>query len=249
MTSRLYNGDCIEIMSAMEAESVDGIFTDLPYGTTACEWDEIIPFEPMWKQVNHILKPHGVFVTTASQPFTSKLVMSNPRWFRYEWIWEKSRKTGFLNSKKMPLKAHENVLVFYREQPIYHPQINKGNPHTRGGGRHSDLPGVYKQVRDCAKTRSSAYYPSSVLYFPSVQDTVHSTQKPVALYEYLIRTYTDPGALVLDMCAGSGTTGVAAYRAGRNAILIERDPGYYRILSKRIVEAEAQPLLFAEAVE
>jgi DNA modification methylase len=232
-------------MGAMEAESVNAIITDLPYGTTACDWDEIIPFEPMWDQVKRILKPHGVFITTASQPFTSKLVMSNFKWFRYEWIWEKSRRTGFLNSKKMPLKAHENILVFYREQPVYHPQSNKGSLHARGGGNHSRA-GVYKQVPDGPKTRSNDYYPVSVLYFPSVQDTVHATQKPVALYEYLIRTYTNPGDIVLDISAGSGTTGIAAHRSGRVAILIEKDPHNYLVMCKRVAEAEAQPTLFEE---
>jgi hypothetical protein len=135
VTVKLYCGDCLDILTTLEAGSIDAIITDLPYGTTQCAWDTVIPFEPMWAQVKRLLKPKSAFVTTASQPFTSALVMSNPKWFKYEWIWEKSRKTGFLDCEDRPLKGHENVLVFCEGKTVYNPEMKKGKSHSRGGAR------------------------------------------------------------------------------------------------------------------
>lgn len=230
----LFCGDCLEIMPTIPAGSIDAIITDLPYGTTVCKWDTIIPFDDLWRVVKHVLKPRGAFVTTASQPFTSALVMSNPKWFRYEWIWKKSRKTGFLDCSTRPLKNHENVLVFYDKQPTYNPEgvtYENRTAKRSGRGRSPDTNGKTKTIF-LSKGKN---YPSSVLEFKNPQSS-HPTQKPVALYEYLIKTYTNEGETVLDMCMGSGTTGVAAKNTRREFIGIEKDPIYFEIAKQRIEE-------------
>jgi site-specific DNA-methyltransferase (adenine-specific) len=242
-------------MQTLMPGSVDAIITDLPYGTTACSWDEVIPFEPMWKQVKLVLKPGGVFVTTASQPFTSNLVMSNPKWFKCSWVWDKVLGTGHLNSKKMPLKSHEDICVFspdtngnYTYNPIMH---RRGKPRDKGGsGGGGDGKSVFGKY-GVHSSRNNIYFPTSILTFSNGDRTrpevgFHSTQKPVSLYEYLILTYTNPGETVLDICAGSGTTGVAAHMTGRNSILIEKDPAYFAIAQKRIHTAQQQPRLLLE---
>jgi site-specific DNA-methyltransferase (adenine-specific) len=239
---RLYLGDCLEIMQELEDGSVDAIITDIPYGTTACSWDEIIPFEPMWREVKRMLKPRGVFVTTASQPFTSKLVMSNPAMFKYEWIWEKEQGIGFANSNKMPLRSHENIVVFYKQLPTYNPQgleisgKNK-NRTEKDVGEYMGKNGV-SNTRYIQKYKN---YPKSVLKIHrNKSNALHPTQKPVALYKYLIKTYTNEGDTVLDFTMGSGTTGVACVQTGRNFIGIEIEPKYFEIAEKRIAEAQSQ---------
>ena len=241
-------GDCLDILPTLPDASMDAIITDLPYGTTACSWDSVIPFKPMWVQVKRLLKPRGVFITTASQPFTSALVMSNPKWFRCEWIWRKSRASNFANAKYSPLKYHEEILVFSQNGCAYNPQMIDGekyktrvNTTRKDGGVFGDGLTGYGLVLEDRDTR----FPGSVLDIPSMrqQDLDHPTQKPVALYEYLIRTYTNEGDTVLDFCAGSGTTGIAAINTGRNCILIEKEPKYYEIAQRRIAEAQAQPAL------
>jgi site-specific DNA-methyltransferase (adenine-specific) len=236
-------GDCLEILPTLDAGSIDAIITDLPYGTTACDWDTVIPLAPMWEQVKRVLKPSGIFVTTACQPFTSILICSNLAWFKYEWIWEKSRKTGFLDCSNRPLRAHENIEIFYSESPTYNPQMRKGKNHSRGGASPTQ---VYGSFIDRRTTGNDLFYPDTTLYFPVEQIPVHPTQKPVALYEYLIRTYTNPGDTVLDIAAGSGTTGVAAIHTGRNFIGIEKGPKYYAIMERRVSEAQLQEPLFVE---
>ena len=243
----LYLGDCLEIMRGMEAGSVDAIITDLPYGTTACSWDEVIPFAPMWEVVKHVLKPRGVFVTTASQPFTSRLINSNLQWFRYEWIWVKGAPVGFLNARRQPLKDHENIVVFSELSHTYNPQglIETKVKSSRKNGK-TKTGGVYGEVKDREYWAQVGNFPRSVLGIKRItQNQIHPTQKPVALYEYLIRTYTNEGETVLDMCAGSGTTGVAAVQTGRNFIGIELRPDYYEIMERRIREAQAQPSLLS----
>lgn len=239
-------GDALQILPTLEAGSIDAIITDLPYGTTACAWDEVIPFVPMWEQVKRLLKPRGVFVTTASQPFTSALVMSNLEWFRYEWIWDKARASGHLDANHKPLKAHENICVFYQEQPNYNPQKRAGEPYAVNGKRASHA--VYGEANRTAvnKEYDGRRYPRSVLPFSqgaNSEDRFHPTQKPVTLYQYLIRTYTNPSDTVLDFCCGSGTTGVAAIKEGRNFIGMELDSGYHAIAQKRLQDAAAQPML------
>ena len=184
--------------------SVDMILCDLPYGTTACKWDTIIPFEPLWEQYKRIIKDNGAIVLTASQPFTSALVMSNVKMFKYEWIWEKSKATGYLNSKIMPMVAHENVLVFGKGKIKYNPQKISGKPYNKGKAhRPTDVYG--SQISVLVKNEDGTRYPRTVQYFITAesQGRLHPTQKPVALFEYLIKTYTNEGDLVLDNCAGS----------------------------------------------
>ena len=234
---KLYQGDCLEVMRDFPAQSVDAIIGDLPYGTTACKWDSIIPFEPMWEAVKHVLKPRGAFVTTASQPFTSALIMSNVDWFKYEWIWDKQRGSGSMLVKKRPLKFHENVLVFSENGHKYNPQMWKGKKQSKASGGKTSL---YRDI-PVIRYESDTYYPRTILTFTACHNMTgkeHPTQKPVALYEYLIKTYTNEGDTVLDMTMGSGTTGVACVNTGRDFIGIEKDPSYYGIAERRITEAQ-----------
>lgn len=233
----IIQGDCLEIMKTIPDKSIDMILCDLPYGTTACKWDTIIPFEPLWKQYERIIKDNGAIVLTSSQPFTSALVMSNPEYFKYSWIWEKQKATGFLDSKKRPLKAHEDVLVFSKKSTMYHPQMTAGVPYDKGfrrtnaDGSQGAVYGLFKGKKIINKTGSR--YPRSVFKFKT-EHGLHPTQKPLALFEYLIKTYTKEGDLVLDNCAGSGTTGVACVNLKRNFILIEKEDTYIEIIKNRL---------------
>lgn len=223
---KLMQGDCLELMKEIPDQSVDMILCDLPYGTTQNKWDSIIPFEPLWVQYKRICK--GAIVLTAAQPFTSALVMSNIQEFKYQWVWKKSKPTGHLNAKLQPLRNTEDVVVFYRSQPTYHPQ----------GVRPTDVM-VSRTNRgnygECSKTTRQTItgYPTTVLEF-STENGIHPTQKPVALMEYLIRTYTNEGEIVMDNCMGSGTTGVACMNTGRKFIGMEQDAKYFEIAQKRI---------------
>ena len=238
MTIDLYCGDALDLLPTLDGP-FDAIITDLPYGTTACKWDTVIPFGPMWAQVRRLLKPRGAFVTTASQPFTSALVMSNPSWFRYEWVWEKAHAANFMAAKYGPLAKHESVLVFARGATTYNPQMTQGpRKMNRSGAFISDRgkDSIYGSMPAIlANVPSTEYYPSSVQFFSAgaMCERDHPTQKPVALYEYLIRTYTNEGDTVLDNCAGSGTTGIAAFNTKRNAILIEKDEQYFTAAKER----------------
>ena len=249
MTVELYLGDCLEIMQELEDDGVDAVITDIPYGTTACSWDEVIPFDEMWEQVKRVT---DVFITTASQPFTSKLVMSNLDWFKYEWIWTKNTTSNFALAKKQPLRNHENILVFYSGQPTYNPikELRDLNPESKkrmeyeftsikGENVHQ---GGLKKIAFIPESKSHRY-PTTTKRFHSVPTSngrVHPTQKPIALYEYLIETYTNEGDTVCDIAMGSGTTGVACVQTGRNFIGIEIEPKYYEIAEKRIKEAQLQ---------
>ena len=237
----LMMGDCLECMAEIESGSVDLVLTDPPYGTTACKWDAVIPFAPMWAAVKRVLKPNGAAVFTASQPFTSALVMSNVSWFKYDWVWRKPKGTGHLNANRMPLKDKEDVLVFCGGTALYNPQFSPGTPYKNKAGdptkatSMTDSYGSYTNVRNDNDGRR---YPKQVIDFPVVErGTVHPTQKPVALMDYLIKTYTNPGEVVLDFTMGSGTTGVAAMNTGRRFIGVERDENYFEIACKRIEAA------------
>ena len=246
---RLYNGDCLEIMKKIPDKSVDMILCDLPYGTTACKWDNIIPFEPLWEQYNRIIKDNNAIVLTASQPFTSALVMSNLKMFKYEWIWEKAVGSNFATVKYMPMKEHENILVFGKNKINYYPimQERKGNEKgkTRKATREESIGGCGSEVYGSVfKNRDTKSYgelrnPSSVQFFqnrlPSDRG-LHPTQKPVALLEYLIKTYTNEGETVLDNCMGSGSTGVACVNTNREFIGIELENKYFNIAKRRIEE-------------
>ncbi len=252
MTVELLLGDCLEIMKSMPDKSVDAVITDLPYGTTACSWDEIIPFEPMWEQVKRINK--GVFVTTASQPFTSKLILSNLKDFKYEWIFKKYQGSGFLNAKKQPLRNHENIAVFYDKQPTYNPQRWQSKVENRSIKKQTKpvVTEVYRTLEKSVDYKDDGFrMPTTIIKFYDPQRMNssidkkgrHPTQKPVSLYDYLIRTYTNEGDTVLDITMGSGTTGVACVQTGRNFIGIEIDPTYFAIAERRIAEAQLQPRL------
>lgn len=243
----LMRGDCLELMRAIPDGSVDMVLADPPYGTTACNWDSVIPFEPMWAQLKRVTKKSGAIVMTASQPFTSALVMSNVKMFAYEWVWVKSKITGVLNAKKMPVRKHEQVLVFCDSKATgtYNAQglVLNGNVTKQGGnsdnyGARSSEPYVQEWTN----------WPRDVLEIASEGKTVHPTQKPVALMEYLIRTYTNGGETVLDFTMGSGTTGVACVNTGRNFIGIELDETYFGIAQRRIQEAQwmRDPARFVE---
>ena len=233
----LYHGDCLEIMP--DLPRVDAIITDIPYGTTACAWDEVIPFEPMWKEVKRVT---GVFITTASQPFTSALVMSNLKWFKKEWVWNKvNKKTNFVHVKTSPLTVHENILVFSNGTNNYHPIMDVGLPYKLTGGYKAKI--YHGNDKKKSGNNTGTRYPISIISIKGDDKTCgffHPTQKPVKLYEYLIRTYTNEGDTVLDIAMGSGTTGVACVQTGRKFIGIEIDEGYYQIAKDRIAEAQLQ---------
>ena len=223
-------------MNKIPDGSVDAIITDPPYGTTACRWDTVIPFEPMWEQLKRIIKPNGAIVLFGSQPFTSALVMSNPKMFKYEWVWEKTRCSNPYLAKVQPLRKHENILVFGNAK-IYNPQKTDGKEYTisklSGGRVASDNVSNNKNYNGA---KQSGRYPSSVqkISNPSLEVGLHPTQKPVALLEYLIKTYTNENETVLDFTMGSGTTGVACKNLNRNFIGIELDETYYNIAKERI---------------
>jgi site-specific DNA-methyltransferase (adenine-specific) len=258
MQHDLRQGDCLDVMAELAPASVDLILCDLPYGTTACKWDSVIPFEPLWAQYRRLIKPNGAIVLTSAQPFTTALIGSNIEWFKYCWIWEKSKPTDFFNAKLKPLKAHEEVCVFSggatangsdRNMPYYPQGLVACGKTVRGDrkGGDSDEHGLHRKSHKAAYVREATGYPRSVLKFASEANPVHGTQKPVALMEYLIRTYTNEGDTVLDNCMGSGTTGVACANTGRKFIGIERDPGYFDIARKRIEAAHENSPLFDAA--
>ena len=255
--NKVIQGDCLEVMKGIPDKSVDMILADLPYGTTACKWDTIIPFEPLWEQYKRIIKDNGAIVLTASQPFTSALVMSNPKMFKYEWIWEKDFPTGFPHANYRPMKRHENILVFSNAVasagnnnlkmnyfPIGLKEINKikTNGNNKGKFIHEGKIGKNGAFNSNKKyIQKYTNYPQSIIQINRDNEkTLHPTQKPVALFEYLIKTYTNEGDLVLDNCAGSGTTGVACKNLNRNYILIEKEPEYIDIINKRLSPTQSE---------
>ena len=245
--SKLYLGDCMEELPSISDASVDMILCDLPYGTTACAWDSIIPLDALWKQYKRIAKENAAIVLTAQTPFDKVLGMSNVEELRYEWVWIKSVATGALNAKKMPLKKHENILVFYRKLPTYNPQLDFGTPYERHRKARSREISVYGKTGEndaFHSVNTGRRLPTSELQFNSHRDFLHPTQKPIALMEYLIKTYTNAGELVLDNTMGSGTTGVAALQCGRRFIGIENDKKYFAIAEERIRHATAEQRLF-----
>jgi site-specific DNA-methyltransferase (adenine-specific) len=247
--NKVFHGDCLEVMRDIPDGSVDMILCDLPYGTTACKWDTIIPFEPLWEQYKRIIKDKGAIILTASQPFTSALVMSNPEMFKCEWIYKKRCASNFAQAKYMPMKEHESVLVFGKGKVNYYPikeeRVGSGKERAKYAytdkSRHSSgefvgmIKGEYDKENDAGNEEKR--YPSSVQEFnnrASGDRGLHPTQKPVALCEYLIKTYTNEGETVLDNCAGSGTTGIACQNTGRNYILIEKEQKYIDIIKTRL---------------
>ena len=232
----LYNGDCIEVMKNIPSKSVDMILCDLPYGTTKCKWDTVIPFEPLWEQYNRIIKDNGAIVLFGSEPFSSALRMSNIKNFKYDWIWDKvNRYTGYGSCKYAPLKRYEIVSVFYKSKPTYNPQMMQGKPYKKTGDYSSKIYGTDKVKKH--GENNGERYPFNILQYKGVDKKngfLHPTQKPIALLEYLIKTYTNEGDVVLDNCMGSGSTGVACVNTNRDCIGIELDKDYFNIAKQRI---------------
>lgn len=240
--SSLHHGDCLQVLKTLPAASVDMVLTDLPYGMTKNKWDIVIPFEPMWAEILRVTKPNAAIVLFANNPFGALLIASNLKAYRYSLVWEKNKFSDFLNAKRKPMKIHEDIHVFYRKQPVYTPQYTKGDPYERWNtqsavdtqtnyGKHRE-----NHVVNTAGTR----LPTTVLKFPRVERPVHPTQKPVDLLAWLIRTYTTPGQSVLDLCMGSGSTGVAALQTGRTFIGIELEEEYLQISRQRIADTQAE---------
>ena len=239
-------GDCLNLLQEVEENSVDMILTDLPYGTTACAWDSIIPLDKLWEQYNRVAKENAAMVFTAAQPFTTILASSNIENFRYEWIWEKHQGTNPMNAKIMPLKSHENILVFYRTKPTYNPQMGKGKPYGGFKSETSTIGEVYGSAKSVHRDNpEGTRYPKTILRFKQ-EKGLQPTQKPVSLMEYLIRTYTNKGDVVLDSTMGSGTTGVACFKSTRGFIGIEKDPIYFQKAYERISNLEKNKLDFIE---
>lgn len=231
---QIYNEDCLEGMSRIENGAVDLVLCDLPYGTTACSWDTVIPFDPLWKEYRRVLKPNGALALMAAQPFATDLINSARKLFRYDLVWEKTAPVGFANCHRMPLRSHELVLLFYRRQPTYNPQglVKLEKPIVRKGGEARSGSVYHRLGKDSVQEYTN--YPRSILRFPFRGRRVHPTQKPVELMEYLVRTYSNPGDLVLDNCMGSGTTAVACLNSGRRFIGFEMDEKHFEVAKKRI---------------
>ena len=240
MINKVHLGDCLELMKAIPSGSIDMVLCDLPYGTTQNKWDTIIPFDKLWEQYERIIKQNGAIVLTSQSPFDKVLACSNLKLFRYELIWRKSRPSGHLNANRMPLKAHENILVFYKKLPVYNKQMTKGKPnHVKDGSirQTKATNNNYGSFENVAQKATDLKNPVSVLDF-SQQDPnkiIHPTQKPVALFEYLIKTYTNEGDVVLDNCAGSGTTAIACINTNRKYILMEKEEKYFDIIIDRLM--------------
>ena len=240
---RLIKGDCLEEMKGIADGSVDMVLCDLPYGTTACKWDTVIPFEPLWAQYKRVIKPNGAILLFGSEPFSSVQRMSNLSWFRYDWIWDKVRPSGFQIAKFCPMKRHEVVSVFCKKTPTWFPIKEKRDKPIKGRVCSGSDSSPLKYSDGITRTYNDKN-PQSIIVFSKQSDGkyVHPTQKPVALMEYLIRTYTNEGETVLDNTMGSGTTGVACVNTGRNFIGIERDEEYFEIAQDRIDKASMDKL-------
>ena len=232
--------ECLAALQRIAENSVDLVLCDLPYSLTALEWDSLIPLEPLWEQYHRIAKENAAMVFTASQPFTTLLISSNIKYFRYEWIWEKPQGTNPMAAKYMPLKSHENILVFYRKPPTYNPQMWRDSPYSGFKSSTKTIGAAYGNLKSQHRDNpDGSRYPKTVLQFKQERG-YHPTQKPVPLMEYLIKTYSNEGETVLDNTMGSGTTGVAAIQCDRKFIGIESDAGYYGIAVKRIIQSEKE---------
>lgn len=235
---KLYQGDCLEVMKNIPDKSVDMILCDLPYGTTQCKWDSIIPFDSLWKQYNRIIKNNGAIVLFGSEPFSSMCRTSNIKQYKYDWVWDKKQAGNVLNVKRQPLKTFENIMVFNTK--TYYPIMRKGKLRKKGG--QNKQPEITGKVKLDYTTCNDEYYPTAILEFSNAnkRNRLHPTQKPVELLEYLIKTYTNKGQTVLDNCMGSGSTGIACVNTGRDFIGIELNPEYFRLASQRLEEAQKQ---------
>jgi len=228
-------GDCLERMKEIPDGSVDLILADPPYGTTACKWDSVIDFDLMWAELKRIIKPNGAIVLFGSEPFSSALRISNIKQYKYDWIWDKKIPSGMCNAKIMPMKQSENISVFINGKNFYYPQmVQRDNP-IKSGGMSGSLSAGAKGLKKIETKVYTEKYPTTHLVFDKIRKgSLHPTQKPVALMEYLIKTYTQEGETVLDFCMGSGTSGIAAKNTGRKFIGIEKDAGYFEIAKQRL---------------
>lgn len=233
--NKIHHGDCLDLMKDISDKSVDMILCDLPYGTTRNKWDSIIPLDKLWEQYERIIKDNGAIVLTAQTPFDKVLGASNLKILKYEWIWQKNIATGHLNAKKMPMKAHENILVFYKKPPTYNPQFTLGEAYHNKRKPINDSGSNYGEIKRTDTINEGSRYPVSVLEFDR-EIGLHPTQKPVALMEYFINTYTNEGEVVLDNCIGSGTAAIACMNKKRNWIGIEMEQEYVDLANKRIEE-------------
>ena len=246
---QLYNGDCLEIMKDIPDKSIDMILCDLPYGTTQNKWDSVIPFNKLWLQYDRIIKNNAAIVLFSQGIFTAKLICSKEDLFKYKIIWIKSKATGFLNAKKQPLRKHEEICVFYKNQPVFNPQFTNGEKYNRGLVRSFEK-GTYGSYKEHSSKSDGKRYPTDICFYQDIDDFIyhktaesegkvyHPTQKPIGLLEYLIKTFTNEHALVLDNCMGSGSTGVAAVNTNRNFIGIEKDLKYFEIAKERLYQAQ-----------
>lgn len=240
---KLYKGDCLEVMDKLieQGVKVDAIITDPPYGTTACKWDSVIPFDEMWGRIDKLVKKKTPIILFGSQPFTSELIHSNIKNFKHEWIWEKSRSGSAITAKYRPVKIHEDIVVFCKGSPYYYPIMEEGEPYSRKSKYNNENNHKYGISSNVETVNKGTRYPKTIKYVKqnwSKQQQLHPTQKPVELMEYLIESYTKPGDLILDFTMGSGSTGVACVNTNRNFIGIELDENYFKIAEKRIEEAK-----------
>ena len=241
--NNIYNGDCLELMKEIPIGSIDMILCDLPYGTTACKWDSILPLDKLWEQYKRVLKPNGVILLTASQPFTTVLIGNDLKMFKYNLVWDKVAVTNPMLAKKQPMRCHEDVLVFYHKQPTYNPQMRVGVKWSRAGKKqHTTDTLGQSTLFNNGSDESEMKYPKSIITFSNADKTKneHPTQKPIALFEYLVNTYTNEGETVLDNCSGSGTTAIACINTNRNYICMEKDYEYYNKSIERILKHSNQ---------
>lgn len=235
LLNTIHNGDCLEVMKLIPDGSIDLIICDLPYETTYCSWDTIIPFEPLWEAYKRIIKPNGAMLLFANGMFTYKVMDSNPKDFKYNYIWIKNNCTNFPNAKRQPMRRHEQILVFYKKQPTYNPQGLV--PVTKNRERHNEKMGDSFNCESLQKNYIQEFknYPSDVLNFDRDKVNFHPTQKPIKLLEHLILTHSNPGDLVLDNCAGAGSTLIAAKNTNRNYVGIEKEEKYFKIIEERLL--------------
>ena len=241
--NKIYLGDCLEIMKKINNQSVDMILCDLPYGVTQCKWDTVIPFEKLWAEYERIIKDNGAILLTAIEPFASALRLSNIKMYKYDWVWDKIKGTGFLNAKKQPMRCYENICVFYKKQPTYNPQKTFGHEKKVSHRKKDYLTEVYNPANKETYYSSTERYPRNIIKFSTdtQKSSLHPTQKPVALFRYLIKTYSNENDIILDNCIGSGTTAIAAIAEHRNYIGIEKDKKYFDIANKRIEDFCKKP--------
>lgn len=254
LENSIHLGDCLELMNDIPDKSIDMILCDLPYGTTQNKWDSVIDLEKLWVQYNRIITDNGAVVLTSMQPFTSALVMSNIKMFKYDWVWIKPKGTGHLNAKKMPMRDKEDICVFYKNQCIYNPQFTSGSPYKNKAGKDhaskSSMSDNYGAFTNYREENHGIRYPKQTLNFPVVERCgVHPTQKPVALFEYLIKTYTNEGETVLDNCAGSFTTAIACLNINRKYICMEKEEKYFEIGKNRIKNHVIENAVFKKTNE